>query len=101
MNELWLSALEFLGLAWWVEIVTETPSCTYYFGPYISAEEAEVAKPGFVSDLRQEGAKGIKVEIKRLKPERLTMFDESDNLSSEGADQSGSPGISPVLTGQA
>lgn len=97
MNELWLSALEFLGLAWWVEIVTETPSCTYYFGPYVSAEEAEIAKPGFVSDLRQEGAKGIKVEIKRLKPKRLTLFDES----ASGADQAGSPGISPVLTGQA
>jgi Domain of unknown function (DUF1816) len=97
MNEFWLNTLEFLGLAWWIEIVTETPSCTYYFGPYLSVTEAKAAQPGFVVDLQQEGAKGIKVEIKRFKPKHLTLFDESKG----GTGRSGSPEVSPVLTGQA
>jgi len=97
MNEFWLNTLEFFGLAWWIEIVTDAPSCVYYFGPYMSAEEAEIAKPGFITDLQQEGAKVIKVKIKRFKPEQLTVFDESE----DGTEQSGSPGVSAVLTGQA
>jgi hypothetical protein len=97
MNEFWLNTLEFFGLAWWIEIVTDAPSCVYYFGPYVSAEEAEVAKPGFITDLQQEGSKVIKVKIKRFKPEQLTIFDESEG----SADQPGSSGVSAVLTGQA
>lgn len=96
MNEFWLNTLEFFGLAWWIEIVTETPTCAYYFGPYASVEAAEIAKPGFISDLQQEGAKGIKVEIRRLKPKQLTIFDDAEGE----ADRSSVPGISPVLTGQ-
>lgn len=94
MKEVWLNTLEFLGLAWWVEIVTETPSCTYYFGPFISAEEATAAKPGFVEDLEREGAKGLRVEIKRCKPEQLTVFDEASE------DSQRLPGISPIFSGQ-
>jgi hypothetical protein len=99
MNEFWLNTLEFLGLAWWIEIVTETPSCVYYFGPYATVEDAETARPGFEMDLRQEGAKGVRIKIKRFKPEQLTIFDESDE--SEGTGQPGSSGVSAVLTGQA
>lgn len=96
MNEFWLNTLEFFGLAWWIEIETETPSCVYYFGPYVSAAEAEFGKSGFMQDLQQEGAKGMKVEIKRIKPDQLTIFDDSE----AGAGQSGSLEISPVLTGR-
>jgi hypothetical protein len=28
------SYLEQIGEAWWVEIVTKKPDCTYYFGPF-------------------------------------------------------------------
>jgi hypothetical protein len=90
MNDVLLSTLEFLGLAWWVEIVTESPSCIYYFGPYVSAHEAKIAHTGFVADLEQEGARGIKVEIKRCKPDQLTRFDE-------GSDQPDQSGISPIV----
>lgn len=77
MKEILLSLLEFLGLAWWVEIVTDSPSCTYYFGPFASSQEAEAEKMGYVEDLEQEGAKGIRVAIKRCKPAELTIYDDS------------------------
>ncbi|HBE16837.1 MAG TPA: hypothetical protein DDW51_04275, partial [Cyanobacteria bacterium UBA11367] len=51
--------VEFLGLAFWVEIVTDNPKCTYYFGPFLSAQEAETAKGGYIEDLENEGAQGI------------------------------------------
>ena len=76
MNEIWISILESVGLAWWVEVVTRTPACTYYFGPFASAQEAKSAKPGYILDLEEEGAQGVQVAIKRCKPSRLTIFDE-------------------------
>jgi len=30
-----VSVLEQLKLALWVEVVTEQPQCTYYFGPFV------------------------------------------------------------------
>jgi Domain of unknown function (DUF1816) len=77
MNEIWISILESVGLAWWVEVVTSVPACTYYFGPFSSAQEAKSAKPGYVLDLEEEGAQGFQVAIKRCKPSRLTIFDET------------------------
>jgi len=76
MQDFLLSLLDFLGLAWWVEIKTEMPRCTYYFGPFASAEEAESAKPGYVEDLQGEGAQNISVIVKRCKPDRLTISDD-------------------------
>ncbi|MFM7423958.1 MAG: DUF1816 domain-containing protein [Elainella sp.] len=91
MNDFWLDTLEFLGLAWWVEITTESPSCVYYFGPYGSSSQAKAAQPGFVADLEQEGARGIKVNIKRCKPAQLTIFDEGNKSSQSD--------ISPIMLG--
>lgn len=62
--------------SWWVKIVTETPRCTYYFGPFNSAREAKQTKPGYVEDLEQEGAKGIGVFISQYQPETLTICKE-------------------------
>jgi hypothetical protein len=93
MNELWLNTLELLGLAWWVEIITDSPNCTYYFGPYVSASEANASKPGFIEDLEQEGTKGIKVTVKRCKPTQLTVFDEK-------TDTPAARNISPAFSGQ-
>jgi len=80
------------GLAWWVEITTETPDCTYYFGPFANAEEAKASESGYVEDLEQEGARGIKVAVKRCKPEKLTVFDESIEL--KVAELSAAPSLS-------
>jgi Domain of unknown function (DUF1816) len=76
MNEIWVSVLETVGLAWWVEIITSSPNCTYYFGPFASAQEAETARPGYVQDLEGEGAQGLQVVVKRCKPTQLTIFDD-------------------------
>jgi len=77
MKELWINILVSWGLAWWVEIVTEAPNCTYYFGPFANAKDAKVSQPGYVEDLEAEGATGIRVTVKRCNPEKLTVFDES------------------------
>lgn len=76
MKEILLKILQFLGLAFWVEIITDKPRCTYYFGPFFNDQEASAAKAGYVEDLENEGAQGISVSIKRCKPTNLTIFDE-------------------------
>lgn len=77
------SILEKLGLAWWVEIVTEQPKCTYYFGPFLSAKSAEIAQPGYIEDLEQEGTLLIAVVSKQCKPRDLTIFEDELAESSE------------------
>lgn len=77
MQENLVGVLNFFGLAWWIEIKTDSPRCTYFFGPFSSQAEAESEQPGFVEDLRGENAQGISVVIKRCKPPAsLTIFDE-------------------------
>lgn len=79
MQEFLISVLDILGLAWWVEVKTEAPKCTYYFGPFVSTEAAEAARPGYVEDLQGEGAQNISVVIKRCKPARLTIADDVED----------------------
>jgi hypothetical protein len=66
-----------VGLAWWVEIFTHKPNCTYFFGPFISLDEANAAQPGYVEDLEGENAQGIVVKIHRCRPKELTIFDDA------------------------
>ncbi len=84
MNDLLANLLNLFGFAWWVEVMTETPTCTYYFGPFMSAKAADASKSGYVEDLEQEGAQGIKVTLKRFKPTRLTVADDLGEKSSQG-----------------
>ena len=65
-----------LGWAWWVEIVTQSPRCTYYFGPFLSVKEANAAKAGYLEDIEQEAAQGIFVIVQRCKPSDLTISDD-------------------------
>lgn len=76
MKELWINLLQLAGRAWWVEVSTDAPHCVYYFGPFSNNSEAEAARPGYVEDLEQEGAQGIKVAVKQCKPDKLTIDDE-------------------------
>jgi Domain of unknown function (DUF1816) len=92
MNEIWANVLNTVGLAWWVEVVTENPHCTYYFGPFANNQEADTAKGGYIEDLEQEGAQNIKVVVKRCKPDNLTIYDEVVDLSPRG--------VAPVFSGQ-
>jgi hypothetical protein len=79
MKELLLKLADILGLAHWIEITTDSPKCTYYFGPFLSREEAEREQTGYLEDLKEEGAMGISVAIKQVKPSQLTIFDEADD----------------------
>jgi Domain of unknown function (DUF1816) len=83
MNTIWnnlkeaaINSFNALGLAWWVEIVTQNPRCTYYFGPFLSSADAKVATKGYIEDLETEGAQGIQVNVKRCKPNDLTIADD-------------------------
>jgi hypothetical protein len=76
-KNIFTSILEDLGLAVWIEIVTDSPNVTYYFGPFVSASEAHAAKVGYIEDLEAEGSKGLVVTVKRCKPEKLTIYDDS------------------------
>lgn len=77
MKELWVTILESLGLVAWIEVTTESPRCTYYFGPFATFREAEAAKGGYLEDLAQEGAQGIKAAVLRCKPNSLTIDEEA------------------------
>ncbi|PZV14353.1 MAG: hypothetical protein DCF20_13235 [Pseudanabaena sp.] len=76
-KNIFTSILETVGLAVWIEIVTDSPHCTYYFGPFTSESEAEAAKLGYIEDLEAEGSKGLAISVKRCKPENLTIYDDS------------------------
>jgi hypothetical protein len=73
IQDIWSSALHLMGQAWWVEITTDRPHCTYYFGPFATAVEADDAKAGYIEDLEAESAQGIQVAIKRCKPVQMTI----------------------------
>ncbi len=62
-----------LGIAWWVELKTASPNCTYYFGPFITAAEAKRAMPGYIEDLNGENAQGIEALVRRIKPTQITI----------------------------
>jgi hypothetical protein len=76
-RNIFTSVLETVGMAAWVEIVTDAPSCTYYFGPFMRRADAESAKIGYIEDLEAEGSKGLTVTVKRCRPSVLTIYDDS------------------------
>lgn len=76
MKELLIRILNAFGLAYWVEIVTDSPRCTYYFGPFLHSQDAQTAQGGYLEDLQNEKAMGITIRIKRFKPNNLTIFEE-------------------------
>lgn len=86
------NVFENLGLAWWVEIVTQNPRCTYYFGPFLSSAEAQDAIKGYVEDLEMEGAQGLVVNVKKCKPTNLTISDDVGERIERN--------IRPVFSGQ-
>ena len=96
MKENLTNLLEFSEIAWWIEIVTINPRCTYYFGPFISAEEAKAAETGYIEDLESEGAQGIQVSIQQCNPVELTIYDELEN-GEDDHQENVSPTLSPQI----
>ena len=73
-EEMLISIEERLGLAWWIEIVTDNPYCTYYFGPFSSEKQAQLSYSGYIEDLKQEEAQILTINIKRCQPKELTIY---------------------------
>ncbi|PSB59114.1 DUF1816 domain-containing protein [Chamaesiphon polymorphus] len=76
------NTLNYCTPAWWIEIFTAQPKCTYYFGPFDRIWEAETAISGYLEDLHSELAQGIQTKIdKCCQPDLLTIeHDRIDNL---------------------
>jgi len=72
--------LRIMNRKYWIKVTTVKPSCTYYFGSFLNRESARLAQPGFIEDLENENAQGIKAEIKLCQPQKLTLCDESTDL---------------------
>jgi Domain of unknown function (DUF1816) len=67
---------------WWVEITTSDPGCIYYFGPFLSFQEASDNAPGYIQDLSEEGAQNIRPVIKRCEPAELTKCEDDEAIYS-------------------
>lgn len=67
-----LSAIHASNQPWWVKVRTQTPDCTYYFGPFDSKSEAKLLQAGYLEDLNQEGAQNIKLAVEKAHPKNLT-----------------------------
>jgi hypothetical protein len=76
IKEILIKFLEIIGFAFWIEITTDKPTCIYYFGPFLTKKDAQNAQSGYIEDLQNEGTQGISVNVKRCKPQTLTIFDE-------------------------
>ena len=58
-----------LGLAWWAKIESESPSVTYWYGPFLTRHSLNKNLKIFVNDLSEEGAIEISHTIVRCKKE--------------------------------
>lgn len=81
MKEQLITILDFFGFAYWLEITTENPDCIYYFGPFLTSQEAKSLIPGYLEDLKEEKATNINVRLSRCKPVNLTIFREETPYS--------------------
>lgn len=75
-QELSVEILSKLGLAYWLEIITDHPWCIYYFGPFDTVQDAESSQHGYLQDLLEESAQLMSVTIKQLHPKNLTIFQD-------------------------
>ncbi|NEO97967.1 MAG: DUF1816 domain-containing protein [Symploca sp. SIO2E9] len=76
IEESFMSTLQKLGQAWWIELITDNPWCKYYFGPFVSSHEAQFNLAGYIEDLEQEKAQISAVSIQCCQPKQLTMFED-------------------------
>ena len=58
-----------LGIAWWAEVETGTPSVTYWYGPFLTKSSLISNLENFINDLSEEGSKDIRCK----KEEPLTI----------------------------
>jgi len=69
------------NVSWWIEIQTNIPACTYYFGPFPNLKEAKLSQHGYIEDLVKEKPQGITVELKKCQSQSLTICEEETEFS--------------------
>ena len=79
MKEFLTRFLNQIGQAFWIEIKTQVPNCVYYFGPFLTEQEAHAEKQGYWEDLEAEGATGIVMNIKQCRPTQLTIAEDDED----------------------
>ncbi|HEY9826976.1 MAG TPA: DUF1816 domain-containing protein [Stenomitos sp.] len=57
-----------LAVGWWIEAFTTHPTCIYYFGPFETPAEADLAQEEYLDPLRQEGIQIIAVRVRHCQP---------------------------------
>lgn len=62
-----------LNLAWWIQIVTNSPKFIYFFGPFSTQKEAKYFQPDYVEDLISEKAIIVDVSLKYCQPISITI----------------------------
>ncbi len=73
MNQITVSHSTY-ELGWWLEIVTAKPLCLYYFGAFMTHQEAASQQAGFVEDLLQENALILSVNLQFLQPNQIILI---------------------------
>lgn len=90
-EEAFVAYLEKMGMAWWIEIITNQPKCIYYFGPFSSSDKAQSSSGTYIEDLEQKNVQVINVDIKRGQPQQLTILEDEFEESMEGRLQAVKP----------
>ncbi|NEQ31201.1 MAG: DUF1816 domain-containing protein [Leptolyngbya sp. SIO4C5] len=62
---------------WWLQIITDQPTCIYYFGPFETPKEAQLHQQGYITDLTAEGAKVFPPTLIQGNPPELTIEGET------------------------
>lgn len=60
---------------YWLEIKTQNPDCTYYFGHFDTPLAARLMQHGYIKDLIEEEAIVVSIELKQCEPIQLTIVD--------------------------
>lgn len=60
---------------YWIEIKTENPICTYYFGHFDHPLAAKLMQQGYIDDLIDEDAIVVSVKIKQCQLDKLTIVE--------------------------
>lgn len=68
---------------YWIEIKTENPTCTYYFGHFDNPLSAKLMQQGYIKDLIEEDAVIVSVKLKQCEPDSLTVMETNDHITQQ------------------
>ncbi|MDJ0595745.1 MAG: DUF1816 domain-containing protein [Pleurocapsa sp. MO_226.B13] len=77
-NLLELLVVRFPKPPYWVEIKTQNPTCTYYFGHFNHLLAAKLMQQGYIKDLIEEKATVVSVKLRQCNPQQLTITETKE-----------------------